>query len=402
MSGSNAPAWKDLDHGGYQRRHWLRRKVGKALVKHAIKSITNTGRIWTTAAAGQKLGQAFSIYNTPSKDSMAKRMKYAPKTRRRRGAQVAKKKSKGRVARDGVKRVKHKTHASRHKVKSLKKRVVALEGKQPLKSKLWRIEHQYYCMKEEAHSACTWYSIPLAEKATTQTFTQVLVGSDAGTSCKVSNVRTEYSMRNNSTSNVNLEYQIMRCTGNTSGSILNDLRGAIMKKGVLITPTVTNAVGHTTTASEIPEFLKLTGTETRAPIWNVNRDSTDWKPVGNIEKATIGPGDVLSIKHNTGKFTFDVDNVAEADSGTVFWRNLDYVLVIRVFGALGHDSGSNQTNVGTGGWQLDCIWDQSMRAAHVNGQGTDQIQYVTVDNGQNITDIEFADNHVSAIGIMED
>ncbi len=398
MSGSRAPDWKDLDHGGYQRRHWLRRKVGKALVKQAIKSIATTGRIWGTAAAGQKLGR---IFNTPNKNP-AKRMKFAPKTRRRRGAQVSKKKKRGRVSRDGVHTVRKKHKRTRHKVKSLKKRVVALEGKQPLRSKFWNIEYKTIAIREDAICAVRWYNVPLAEKATTQTVTAVLTGAEAGVRCKVDNVRTQFDMRNGSTANVCIEYQIYRCVGNTSQGILDDLKGMLGKKGVAITTTVDPEVAHTGTSSMIPEQLRLTGLETWSPLWNVNRDSVDWKPVGTIEKAVIGPGDTLTVKHNTGKFVFDVDDVAEADAGTKYWRNLDYRLVMRVVGAIGHDSGLNEMNIGYSGWVIDSQWSQSTRVAHVNGQGTDQILLTTLDNGQNITDIDFADNQVSAIAPMVD
>ena len=326
----------------------------------------------------------------------------APK---RRKTHKKKSRSKGVVRRDGVgtgMRIKAKSRRGKHKKKSLKKRISALEKKRPADSKIWALETSYWCHDEATVDVSVYYEIPMIQKSIIESTTRELTNNEIQTHCKVSNQRATYELKNNATGNAHVEYQLFKCTGNTAESILFDLREDLQNIAEPSTPIATLPAidaftPHGANNSRIPKRLKLGGTEQHAPLWQGNRSSPCWNPTGPIKKALVGPGDTITISYNSGPLTYDVDYIAEADGGTLFYKGLDVLLVIKMTGPMGHDSGVNVLNVGKGFHRFDAMQTVSTRAFNSDGQGTSQLLFGTQDDASGITGIEFADNVISGI-----
>ncbi len=330
----------------------------------------------------------------------------APKRRKTSKAHTKRRgRSSGRTSRGGIGRGQRvKTKSRRHSVKkkSLKKRVSKLERDGPKDSKVWALETALYVAENSTICNTSYYQFPMIQKSIIESTTNEVTGNAGQTQCKVTNQRATLLMKNNCTSNCDIEYQFYKCTGNTEEDVLTGLRTSLelyAKFGTPIAslPILTGPGVHTATASRTPRQLALGGTEQHAPLWSGNRKDSDWKPTGPIRKAKIGPGDNLEVSYNMGKMTWDVDKLGQADLQTNYWKNIDVMCIVRVRGSLGHDSGANILNVGWGEHRLDCMVTVSTRAFNNDGLGTDVLVYSQADDATNIADIEFVDDRGGAL-----
>lgn len=418
--------------GVYENRY----RLGFAAAKHLGKQALKGG----TAYQGAKRAYNYAFgdtYSTPQKKFKSSKPLAPPAKRAKMGkyetvmkwynagakGPIGKKKSgRGRkkqrgskavVRRDGVgagRRVKNKRKRSVHKKKSLKKRVRALEKGKPLNSKIHYEKKADYVMYENVRNSMNWYAIPIVKKGEIQIATNELTGNATGTAVKVNNCRGTFTMKNNGTANVDIEYQIFKCVGNCVETIMFDLREDLYHRAKIGEPlhthlglqAVIGEQGHVATSVRVPERYPMANLYLDGPMWSGNRSSATWKPAGNIRRTRIGPGDTIDITTNTGPLTYNVDHFSEADSSTLYYKGVDQFLVIRVRGPMGHDS-ANPGNVGWAGYHLDAQLTQSVRAFHVDGEGTNVYSLNTQDDsGDMAGTVDFADNVASAIQTMVD
>lgn len=385
-------------------RTWKQRGIEARAI--ATAAVGKYGTRALTAYAAKRAYEAY--FGTPSSAKRrkmsppsSKRMKLSRRkftkhgTSKRRGGR----KGNGVVRVDGIgggRRIRTKAKRTHRKKRSLKKRVNALEKREPPKSRYWRVEKELFVMDVAAVNRTMWYAIPLTTKDSLLT-TAALINAGANTKTDVDNSRVGLEMKNNRTGNSKVEYQIFRCKANTDEGILEDLRESLTLRGLTVTNTVVKAGGTaTSTKSREPTYLVMDGIEQHHPLWHGNRESTSWQPVGNIKKVDIGPGDSIMLSHNSGKLIYDTDLVTGADTGEIFFKHYDYQIVIRLSGGIGHDT-TNTTNLGFGFARLECLRTRSTRVSHQDGKGSDKIIMVVADDSTGVGTVEHADDKVSSV-----
>lgn len=327
-----------------------------------------------------------------------RKMSRNPKYQKKRG------RSSGKVARGGIgtgKRIKSKSRRKTVRKKSLKKRVRALERDGPKESKVWALETSLWRAENSTICNTSYYEFPMIQLGIISSAVAELTGNIIQSSCRVENMRATLELKNNITSNCEVEYQLFKCKGNTPGGPLAALKESLelyAKIGTAIVelPDLIAGTPHDGTSVRTPTQLALGGTEQHAPLWSGNRRDVDWAPTGPIRRAKVGPGDTLSITYNMGGMTYDVDKLGQADAGTLFHKGIDVFCIVRLRGALGHDTGVNQGNVGWGEHRMDAMLTQSTRVKNMDGEGTNILVYNQADDATGLTDIEFADDRGGA------
>ncbi len=310
---------------------------------------------------------------------------------------------KGTLKRHGVgggHRVRAKSVSYKRKPRSLKKRVSQLEKKSPPTSKHWELENEYFVHSHNADNFVQYFEVPMVEVQKIRVAVAKLngTGSDPldNSKTKVKNFRATYILKNARTANCHVEYQLFRCASNCTDSVLDELHENLTQRGAAPSSAITAADAATSTTSAQPRRLVLGPTEQHLPVWSQNRRLQHWKPVGKIQKASIGPGDSIVVSHNTGALTYSEAKFDDKDTGDVFLANWDYQLIVMQTGEIGHDS-SNTLNIGISRAQLDCHRIQSVHVFIQDGNGTDTISSTEHDDTTGITGIEIADEHAAAM-----
>ena len=277
----------------------------------------------------------------------------------------------------GHKRQTRRKHGGgKRRVKSLKKRVKALEGKAPLYSESKMIVSEDWIAILSNNGAKRYFEIPLLEWLDIQTVATkkpvrgghadagslAITGSGAADASRlhVKNMSVKFEGRNNTTNNAHVEYQLFMCKRNNSdtalisGPVLAQLREQSVSymEGTTFAETIANEVPGAGSVSSQPAGIEFGSTRREVPYWHGNHSLENWKPMAPIVKTVLGPGDSFRVGHNTGKLIYDDAKFdIEDNEGTVLYRKgWDIRLVICLTGGLGHST----SKVGFSEASLDC------------------------------------------------
>lgn len=206
--------------------------------------------------------------------------------------------------------------------------------------------------------------------------------------------------KNNSTGNTQIEYMIVMCKDDDNESPLQCAREELVKRGYLSLPTIIPETAATATTSVRPQRMLFTGgtNEFHVPVLGNAHLRRNWKPIGGVKKAVIGPGDTFNITWSRKNFTFkkEVFDMEPLD----FVANHSCGIVIVARGELAHDQ-TNVNLVGYGGFHLDCEEKIITTVKYNNPKGLNDIDYEDTLTNVNFTVPVHGDNHASAIEIVD-
>lgn len=305
------------------------------------------------------------------------------------------------------KRVYAKGKGKRRTKRSLKKRVSALEKNGPTMDTHWEIEDELFRSDCNGNNQLRFSALPMITSGFINRVATTYgagVASGNNISLKFDNIGCKVVMKGARAGTTTLKYQIFKCVGDCTESLLDDMREHCINLGL----TITNGVdpGDATvlgTSVMVPEFISLNNAEVHTPFWTANRASNNWKPQGNIKTVTIGPGDNIEVSCNIGKFTYQTNRIEEADAGTVFFKNHDYVLLYSQLGGLGHGSlSTDEKMLGYSRSRMDGQRQFSARCKVFDGSGEKTIKLTSKNNGLGANNIVHVDDHLSGFPVAED
>lgn len=292
----------------------------------------------------------------------------------------------------------------RKRKKSLRAQIKQVKRLIPKKShKLFR-DFVTYCFPGAANERRV-FDVPCFTNAALDNYAQnlTLVDSNAVADYTTSNSTLQYDLyyrmylKNNITANTHFAYAFFICKDDDNESPVDSIREELIDRGYSV-PTVQAATGQTATSSNIPRRLEFDSTTCyHAPIFGNAALRRNWKMIGQVQKAVLGPGDTTAVTFSK-KITYKPE-VRDQEALT-YISNYDIRLVIVLSGDLAHDQ-SNDCLVGRGSFQLDGEAQHQCNVTYSNPKALREVSY-TDDLQQTGFNIPVhADNQASAIEIDE-
>lgn len=415
--GINLAGHGDLESGLYFTDTRSRDQKRNDLIRNSIHNILSKPGKSDFIAAGGVTGAAYKYFTGGKKDKVnmpkrgpnvvfvgpqpeTKKVKKAPRKKMK-----AKRKTGGLMKYDGVgggKRIKAKSGNRHVKKKSLKKRIKALEGKAPPLTVHRTIKIVPWKFEQILSNSAKYYEIDLRSAGEVHGVVSKLESVSDGTQYRVQNVHTHWELKNNSLGNCEIEYQFFQVRRPTKDRVLDELQKWINEKSEpqKTFSNVTPAGGYVLgTKNRTPISMNMDNALMHYPVWAGNRYSANnWKVLGNIAKASMGPGDIIAINYNSGKFFYELDKEEKMiDAGGGIFTTTDVHCVIKIVGSLGHPN-NTPALVGFGTHHIDAISTTVTEVSHQDGTGKKSYNVVSEEmTVTNSTTQVHADNRQGAV-----
>lgn len=203
-------------------------------------------------------------------------------------------------------------------------------------------------------------------------------------------------LKNNMTANAVISYGFYVCKDDDNESPSSSIREELVDRGYTVSAG-TAETAATATASKIPRRIIFQPSESyHAPVFGAGALNRNWKLLGGIKKAIIGPGDSTNLIFSK-KITYKPE-IKDQEGSFTYLSNYDIRLVIVTSGDIGHDQ-VNTSLIGRCAYQLDCEEQRQCNVTYANPKGLREVKY-----SDNLTDTGFtipvhAANQASAIEI---
>lgn len=286
------------------------------------------------------------------------------------------------------------------KKRSLKTRIKALEKNTPKLSTVYRKNSVFEKMDIQAINEKRYFAVHMQTMNQINTASNGLSLAADNRQAMVKNCKCVLKMKNARTSNVQVRYQMLKCSGNTDTDPLTLMRQWCIERGVTITNAVSTAVAATATSSYVPIRLALPAGEQFISIFPSKNELNEWKPEGSMQSIVLAPGDTFDVTYNSGQFLYRKEDVSNADAGTVYYKGLDTFCIVEIHGQQGHDE-TNTTNIGISPVSLDCHKIQTVLVAAQDGLGARTWQHADADTNEGLTTLVHVDNMASAVEIAD-
>lgn len=207
-------------------------------------------------------------------------------------------------------------------------------------------------------------------------------------------------MRVGITANVKVRWQFCICKVDSTVEPVADIKKDLETMGYDPSGTLQAKTDGSTTVSEQPAHLRLTGSDEdpfHAPWYAGTEFSRHWETVGKMHEAILGPGDQGQCVWSRNDFIYKQQTVDDSVANTELAR-YSVFLIIDVCGTIGHDN-QEPNLVGYGQFKLDCEEQRQCLVKYANARGLREVEYAQDMAPTKVYDgnIVAADNFNSAI-----
>lgn len=343
----------------------------------------------------------YKLYQAMPKTPSKRKQQSKATTKRRGGKRLA-----TAIKIDGTSAGTHKFGVSvgrrKRRKKSLATKIKEVKRLIPKKStKLYR-DFNTICL-EGSQNQRRVYDIACFTNSDFETYAQNLTNVDSATTADytTSNTSLKYDLyyklmlKNNMTANCQIQYAFYVCKDDDNESPIDSVREELVDRGYTGLPIVTASAGPAATYSLLPKHIRFNPGSYHVPIFGAGALKRNWRIIGGVKTATIGPGDTTNLIHSR-KLTYKPE-IKDQEGVFTFLSNYDVRLVIVLNGDLGHDQ-NNTALVGRCAYQLDCEQQRQCSVMYGNPKGLREVAYSDdLVDGANFTIPVHADNKASQI-----
>lgn len=317
------------------------------------------------------------------------------------------------VKRDGtssgsskMRRKKRKTKTK--KKKSLKKQIQAVKRLIPkMSTKLFRT-FTTMCLNNEGFNRNVIHEIKCFNRGDLETYVSNLTKVDSSGAQDYTTENTNIKMdlffklmlKNNITGNAKISYVFVECAQDTAESPLDDLLEELGDRGYTGLPTKTSSVPALGTGdpSQITSFrpakIVFGNGIHHVPMFSGTAVRRNWKFLGPVRTATIGPGDTLDLVWSKKGISYKPE-IYDQDS-FLHMKGYDFRVLVALQGDLAHD-GTNYQRICRSDCQLDGERQQQCLVKYANPKGLKEVVYSDTLDSTAISTPKHADNMDSAI-----
>lgn len=376
------------------------------ILQRVVQGLAPKVRGWVDSAlsGGSFLEQKSAPYSGSKRGSRIQRVSRAKRPRRRPAKGVALKID-GTTAGTAVLPNKKKRRTKKKKKFNAKKEIAKVRRLIPKTSTKTFRDFKTIVLQAISPNEHTIYDITCFNKGDYDGYAADLTKVDTNTVADYTTSNTSLKMsqyyklmmKNNMTSNAELSYAFFICKDDDNESPIQSIREELTDRGYIGLPTVTSLTGATATSSEKP--LRLVNgagtTPYHIPVFGGGALRRNWRMVGHVKSAVVGPGDTIDLVWARKNFTYKPE-VLDQEASFSYISNYSVRLVISIKGSLGHDA-TNPDLVGRSGYQFDCEEQKQVMVRYSNPKGLHEVEYTDTLTNVNFTDPKHADNHASKV-----